>query len=155
MHTPFEFDYDLWTTEENGQKHYWTRVKRTDEVCEVNRDVFNYLRSEENRMRYEFRKGKMPLSLDVNADTDIGESASWIIDPFDSNESLICKMDIEMFCLLLTERQRDLFTECVIKGKRQAEYARDRGIDHSTINECFMSIRKKFKKFYDDTPLNG
>jgi DNA-directed RNA polymerase specialized sigma24 family protein len=154
MHTLKEFDYDLWTTKENETVHYWARVKRTGEVCEVDSEVFNFLRSEENKMRYELRKGKSPVSLDVNADTDIGESASWIIDPIDCIENLICKMDLERFCLVLTEKQRDLFTECVINGKTQAEYARMRGVDHKTVNECLMSIRKKFEKFYGNTPLN-
>lgn len=155
MHTLKEFDYDLWTTNDNGCVHYWTRVKRTGEVCEVDYKVFKYLRSEENRMNYESRKGNKPLSLDINADTDIGESASWIIDPFDCIENLICKMDIEKFCAALTEKQRDLFTECIINGKRQAEYAREHGIDHKTVNECLKSIRKKFVIFYSNTPLNA
>ena len=38
MYKSKEFDYDLWTTTENGTKHYWARVKATGEVTEAEAD---------------------------------------------------------------------------------------------------------------------
>ncbi len=41
--TPAEFDYDLWTTADGK---CMVRIKRTGEVCEVEREVFRLLRAE-------------------------------------------------------------------------------------------------------------
>ena len=46
--TPIEFDYDLWTTEDGK---CMVRVKRTGEQCEVSKETFRILRSEEKRLR--------------------------------------------------------------------------------------------------------
>lgn len=48
-----EFDYNLWTTEENGVKHYWIGIKATGETTEVDLAVMRLLRNEEKRMRRE------------------------------------------------------------------------------------------------------
>ena len=39
-----EFDYNLWTTEENGVKKYFVGVKATGEVTEVDAEVMKVLR---------------------------------------------------------------------------------------------------------------
>ena len=39
MYKSKEFDYDLWTTQEGGTKHYWARVKATGEVAEISIEV--------------------------------------------------------------------------------------------------------------------
>lgn len=46
-----EFDYNLWTTEENGVKKYFVGVKATGEVTEVDAEVMKVLRNEEKKMR--------------------------------------------------------------------------------------------------------
>ena len=45
-----DFDYDLWTTVEDGVKHYWANVRETGEITEISHEVMVYLRSEEKRM---------------------------------------------------------------------------------------------------------
>ena len=44
-----EFDYNLWTTEENGVKKYFVGVKATGEVTEV--DMFSRLNTTCRRIR--------------------------------------------------------------------------------------------------------
>lgn len=51
MKTLKDFDYNLWTTEENGIKKYYVRTKTTGEVTEVDAGVMRLLRSEEKKMR--------------------------------------------------------------------------------------------------------
>ena len=53
MQTLKEFDYNLWTTEENGIKKYWVGVKATGEVVEVDLEVMRLLRNEEKKLRRE------------------------------------------------------------------------------------------------------
>ena len=42
MYKSKEFDYDLWTTQEGGTKHYWARVKATGEVAEISIEVMRF-----------------------------------------------------------------------------------------------------------------
>lgn len=42
-----EFDYNLWTTEENGVKKYFVGVKATGEVTEVDAEVMKVLNAQE------------------------------------------------------------------------------------------------------------
>ena len=50
MKTPNEFDYDLWTAQdEQGKTHYLVRVKQTGEITEVTHDVMKFLRSTEKK----------------------------------------------------------------------------------------------------------
>ena len=49
MYKSKEFDYDLWTTQEGGTKHYWARVKATGEVAEISIEVMRFLRAEDTR----------------------------------------------------------------------------------------------------------
>lgn len=30
-----EFEYEIWATEEDGEKKYWVRIKYTDEITQV------------------------------------------------------------------------------------------------------------------------
>lgn len=53
MKTLKEFDYDLWTTNEDGKKRYFARVKKTGEVTEISLEVRRYLMSLEKQMRRE------------------------------------------------------------------------------------------------------
>lgn len=46
-----EFDYDLWTTNENSITKYWVRVKSTGEVTEVDIKTMRVLRNSEKAMR--------------------------------------------------------------------------------------------------------
>lgn len=59
-----EFDYNLWTTEENGVKKYFVGVKATGEVTEVDAEVMKVLRNEEKKMRRHIEEeGKLKYKM--------------------------------------------------------------------------------------------
>ena len=75
-----DFDYDLWTTVEDGVKHYWAKVRETGEITEISHEVMVYLRSEEKRIYREIvmtRNEGTILSLDIPHDD---EKESWFED---------------------------------------------------------------------------
>ena len=64
-----EFDYNLWTTEENGVKKYFVGVKATGEVTEVDAEVMKVLRNEETEPKpQEGESTSQPKSKESGAD---------------------------------------------------------------------------------------
>lgn len=88
-----EFDYNLWTTEENGVKKYFVGVKATGEVTEVDAEVMKVLRNEEKKMRRHIEEeGELgaPLSLDSAVGDE--NNSTWMTDTYNLAE------DTEMKC---------------------------------------------------------
>ncbi len=157
MKTPIEFDYDLWTTEDGK---CMVRVKSTGEVSEVDRETMRFLRAEEKRMRrgYAARPNNEDdqqdapiLSLDELPADDV-KAAAWLADPIDYEELVTTSMLEDSFRRLLTARQFDVYEKCMKGGISMSEYARHLGVDFSTVKEVRNAIRKKLKKFFDETP---
>ena len=155
MYKSKEFDYDLWTTTENGTKHFWARVKATCEVTEVSQEVMRFLRAEEKRVYREIEASQnrgSTLSLDVPHDE---EKEYWLED----NGMGVSEMEIpileEEFCNLLTTNQLETYRSCMIGHCGVREYARRKNLDPKTISETIGAIRKKFKTFFGDTPTNA
>jgi hypothetical protein len=155
MYKSKEFDYDLWTTTENGTKHYWARVKATGEVTEVSHEVMKFLRAEEKRVYREIEATQnrgSTLSLDVSHDE---EKEYWLED----NGIGVSEMEIpileEEFCKLLTANQLEIYKSCMIGHCGVREYARRKNLDPKTVSEVIAAIRKKFKNFFGDTPTNA
>lgn len=153
MKAPKEYDYDLWTSVENGRKKCWVRVKRTGEVCEVSKEVLRYLRSEEKSIR---RTRKMlqdregDLHLDFFSDDEFGEC--WLVDPKDCVDKVIAHLLDEEFKRILSARQMDVYYRCMVKGMGVREYARKHHLNYKSVISTMTAIRKKFYKFYYDTP---
>ena len=64
MYKNKKFDYDLWTTNDNGIKRYWVRIRATQEVVEVDLETLRFLRTEEkklNRYRENMLKNNITL----------------------------------------------------------------------------------------------
>lgn len=83
-----EFDYHLWTTEENGIKKYWVKVKETGEVTEVDVNVMRLLRREEKKLRRALEGQEaagVVLSLDCVSDEEVAEY--WLTDPYDEQHN--------------------------------------------------------------------
>ena len=144
MKTPKEFDYDLWTTGEGKQKKYFTRVKRTGEVCEVCHEVMKFLRSEEKRLIRELEQSGNLLCLETAPNEDFGES--WITDPRDFTNDVTTKMTEDAFLQLLTPNQRDVYLYCIAGDMNVREYARAHGLHHKSVSETIIAIREKYKK---------
>lgn len=155
--TPVEFDYDLWTTEDGK---CMVRVKLTGEVTEVARDVMKILRAEEKKLRRSFtgeasedgeEGNETVLSLDALPDDDV-IAAAWLADPHSVTEEVTMSLMIDSFILTLTEKQVGVFKECMINGRSLSSYAKEIGVDYTTVKEARDSIRKKFKIFFEQTP---
>lgn len=160
MKTPKEFDYDLWKDEAGN---YFIRVKRTGEICEVNKDTFRILHTEAMRMYrnqkgtpvYGVNNGKIVLigyttnlSLDF-LDAEEMESA-WSSDGGQAEEDAIMDIVMKEFCKLLTEKQLDVFKECVIEGMSYIEFAKRNSISESAVRKTVSFIRKKAKLFFHE-----
>ena len=152
MYKSTEFDYDLWTTNTDGTKRYWARVKATGEVTEISHEVMCFLRSEEKKLYREItaiKKNGSPLSLDV---TSGEEKESWFEDHGSGVSEMETELNKEDFRKLLTGRQREIFDYCLIGGNSVRKFAREKGLDHKTVLEAVDVIKEKAKKFFDYTP---
>lgn len=148
MHTPIEFDYDLWTTEENGQKHYWARVKRTGEVTEISHDVMKFLRSEEKKIKrdlIDILETGTVLSLDYSHNDEFD---SWFQDDLLRVSDMETPVLEKEFTALLTPAQTSVYEECLLHGKSVKEYADDHGISPRAVRFIIERIRKKAKLFF-------
>ena len=159
--TPIEFDYDLWTTEDGK---CMVRVKSTGEVTEVDHEVMKILRVEEKRLRRSYGSDSTSededsaeetsnpvLSLDAMPEDDV-KSAAWLADPCDLAEEVTMQLMVKTFYAGLTEKQRGVFEHCMIAGESLSSYARELGVDYTTVQETRNALRKKFKKFFSGTP---
>ena len=152
MYKSKEFDYDLWTTTENGTKHYWARVRATGEVTEISHEVMCFLRSEEKRLYREIaqlQKYGSTLSLDIPHDE---EKESRFEDHGFGVSEMETELNKEDFRKLLTDRQREIFNYCLLDGNSVRKYAREKGLDHKTVLEAVEAIKEKAKKFFNYTP---
>lgn len=151
MKTPEEFDYDLWTTEEDSVKHYWTRIKATGEVSEVSHEVMKYLRSLEaqihRKLEAERERGGSDLSLD--AVPTGGSDSAWATDPKNMEEDVISCLVTEEFRDILTDKQRSLFDVRYAGDLNCSKFAKSHGLNHKTVLESVGAIQKKYIKNFE------
>lgn len=149
MLTVKEFDYNLWTTEENGKKRYWVRIKATGEVTEVDQEVMRVLRCEEKRLVREIEtqteEGTV-LSLDYASEDEVAEH--WLTDPYQLSEDVATNLLERDFEKLLTPFQREIYHCCMKNGMKCSRYAKLHCLDSSTVYEAREAVRKKFKKYF-------
>jgi len=148
MYKSKEFDYDLWTTTENGTKHYWARVKATGEVTEVSHEVMKFLRAEEKRVYREIEAAQArgsTLSLDVPHDE---EKESWFEDHGFGASEMETALYEEEFRKLLTPIQLEIFECCLLGKEGIRKFAREKGVHHKAVEKSIVIIRGKFKKYY-------
>ncbi len=149
MFTLKEFDYDLWTTQEGGTKHYWARVKATGEVAEISIEIMRCLRAEEKRIYREIedsRKRGAMLSLEFLYDE---EKNGWLSDYGIGASEMENALTEEAFRRLLTPAQLSVFDECLINGKSQVAYAAEHGVTKQSVFDTIAQIRKKAKKYFE------
>ena len=144
--TPVEFDYDLWTTEDGK---CMVRVKITGEVTEVDREVMKILRAEEKMLRRSYgsdgasededgeeKTSDAVLSLDAMPEDDV-KTAAWLADSYDLAKEVTMQLMVKTFYAGLTEKQRGVFEHCMIAGESLSSYAREIGVDYTTVQEYF------------------
>lgn len=154
-----EFPYFLWTTDDG--EHCWVRIKDTGEKTEVSREVFRELRREEDKIKklkeelnptagddaIGFYEINHALSLDIaDSDTTSNITPSWLVSRNNpESESIAAELERQLL-LVLTERQRDCYCSCIIRGESKIDYAKRTGISASRVTEIFMQIARKLKK---------
>ena len=161
--TPIEFDYDLWTTEDGK---CMVRVKITGEITEVDREVMKVLRNEEKKLR------RSMIGAPVEGCEDTGETLSvlslsyvsvqesedmspaWLADTYDMEQEVVWSMLEQDFKRSLTLRQQEVFDCCLIRGMSLSSYAREKGLDVSTVHKTKLAIRKKAKIILKGIPKN-
>ena len=137
MKTIREFDYDLWTTNEDGRKRYFARVKKTGEVTEISLEVRRYLMSLEKQMRREeIQKGfGTIMSLDTMICDDDMCDSMWLLDKTqDAEDDIIFEEMAAEFADTLTPLQRSIFYECMLGGKKLVEYASEHNLTPQNLN---------------------
>ena len=140
-----EFDYDLWTTVENGNKHYWAKVRSTGEITEISHEVIKFLRAEEKRTHRENEQSherEFVYSLEDADDKD----ENWFEDHGVGMSEMETPLMEEEFQKTLTPIQLEVYEECLLGGCEVNEYAMLRNIDRKKIESVVRSIRRKFKK---------
>ena len=139
-----DFDYDLWTTDDNL---CMVRVKATGEECEVSRETFRLLRAEEKRLRRERipekkdvgryplppERAVQPLSLQTICSSEDEDGEFWLIDPEDFVDVVMVSQLLEQFRQQLTIRQLDILEKCLLGGMSLTEYARAENLNYSTV----------------------
>ena len=150
MKTLRKFDYDLWTTNEDGRKKYFARVKNTGEVTEISLEVRRYLMSLEKQMRREeMQKGfRTIMSMDTMiCDDDMCDSI-WLLDKTqDAEDDIIFEEMAAEFADTLTPLQRSVFFECMFGGKKFTEFASEHEMNPRCVAAAVKLIRKKAKRF--------
>lgn len=154
--TPYEFDYDLWTTEDGK---CMVRIKLTGEVTEVDREVMKILRAEEKKMRRSYEKTlldainteenrSMFLSLDALPDESVTSSA-WLADPKDVTSEVVTNVMIKDFKQSLCPLYLSVFEHCILDGMTVREYAATYRISKSYVSKIERAVRADLKKFFD------
>lgn len=166
MKTPKDFDYDLWLSEDG---RYMVRVKATREECAVSQEVFRKLRSEEKKLRREMDgvptrnvdedgrtiKAAMMSTDFVGVPGSEDMDPAWLIDPHDFEQALFLRESIRELRVQLTERQLEVFEECMLGGISTYEFAKKKQVDHKAIWKSLDLIRKKYKKILEGGSLNA
>lgn len=148
MYKSKDFDYELWTTTENGTKHFWTRVKATGEVTEVSHKVMKFLRAKEKKMYREItaiKKDGSPLSLDIPHNE---EKEHWNGDYRAGVGEMETILFEEEFRKTLTPNQILIFDECLLGNMSETVFAAKHNISIPVACKRIAAVRKKAKKFF-------
>lgn len=150
MKTHSTFDYDLWTTDENGEKKYWTRIKSSGEVTEVSEEIFRYMNSEDKKIRRQINE-TIDVTGTVYSLDAINEDGLTLLDtindPFNLEDSYMMHSFLGNFKETLPDSQRELFTEVFENGQTIQDYAFAHRISGSAAYKVNVKITKKLKKF--------
>ncbi len=163
MYKNKNFDYDLWTTNDDGVKRYWVRIRATQKVTEVDLETIRFLRNEEKKI---FRKTEIsnqndtinvftdskigiiyPMSLEFDNNNNDGDTA-WTITTIDVETLIIEKEQMESFVSSLTEYQQKVFKAIFQQGESQTDFAKQHNVSSRSVRYVIDSIRKKAKQFF-------
>ena len=151
MYKNKNFDYDLWTTNEDGVKRYWVRIRATQEVVEVDLKTLRFLRAEEKKIYRAIEEARnnagTVLSYEVFEDEEI--SGEWLIDEKDLETQVLMQSEIDAVVKTLTPKQFWVYKNCIFEGMELREFARKNNLSYSTVKDIRDAIRKKFQKNFN------
>lgn len=151
MYKNKKFDYDLWTTNDDGVKRYWVRIRATQEVVEVDLKTLRFLRSEEKKIYRAIEEARnnagTVLSYEVFEDEE--NSGEWLIDEKDLETQVLMQSEIDAVVKTLTPKQFWVYKNCILEGMELREFARKNNLSYSTIKDIRDAIRKKFQKNFN------
>ncbi len=67
------------------------------------------------------------------------KQAAWLADPTDYEETVITAISEQDFLKTLTEKQRDVYEKRIVGGQSLRAYAKEPGVDFSTVNAAKTS----------------
>lgn len=151
MYKNKKFDYDLWTTNDDGVKRYWVRIRATQEVVEVDLKTLRFLRSEEKKIYRAIEEARnnagTVLSYEVFEDEEV--SGEWLIDEKDLETQVLMQSEIDAVVKTLTPKQFWVYKNCILEGMELREFARKNNLSYSTVKDIRDAIRKKFQKNFN------
>ena len=68
-------------------------------------------------------------------------------DPYDLTEEVTMQLMVKTFYASLTAKQKGVFENCMIVGISLSAYAREIGVDYTTVQETRNALRKNAKNF--------
>ncbi len=151
MYKNKKFDYDLWTTNDDGVKRYWVRIRATQEVVEVDLKTLRFLRAEEKKIYRAIEEARnnagTVLSYEVFEDEEV--SGEWLIDEKDLETQVLMQSEIDAVVKTLTPKQFWVYKNCILEGMALREFARKNNLSYSTVKDIRDAIRKKFQKNFN------
>lgn len=151
MYKNKKFDYDLWTTKDDGVKRYWVRIRATQEVVEVDLKTLRFLRSEEKKIYRAIEEARnnagTVLSYEIFEDEEV--SGEWLIDEKDLETQVLMHTEIDAVVKTLTPKQFLVYKNCILEGMELREFARKNNLSYSTVKDIRDAIRKKFQKSFN------
>lgn len=151
MYKNKKFDYDLWTTNDDGVKRYWVRIRATQEVVEVDLKTLRFLRAEEKKIYRAIEDARnnagTVLSYEIFEDEDT--SGEWLIDEKDLETQVLMQSEIDAVVKTLTPKQFWVYKNCILEGMELREFARKNNLSYSTVKDIRDAIRKKFQKNFN------
>lgn len=151
MYKNKKFDYDLWTTNDDGVKSYWVRIRATQEVVEVDLKTLRFLRTEEKKIyrAIEDARNNAGTVLSYEIFEDEEASGEWLIDETDLETQVLMQSEIDAVVKTLTPKQFFVYKNCILEGMELREFARNNNLSYSTVKDIRDAIRKKFKKIFN------
>ena len=148
MYKNKKFDYDLWTTNDDGVKRYWVRIRATQEVVEVDLKTLRFLRAEEKKIyrAIEDARNNAGTVLSYELFEDEEASGEWLIDKKDLETQVLMQSEIDAVVKTLTPKQFWVYKNCILEGMELREFARKNNLSYSTVKDIRDAIRKKFQK---------
>lgn len=151
MYKNKKFDYDLWTTNDDGVKRYWVRIRATQEVVEVDLKTLRFLRAEEKKIYRAIEEARnnagTVLSYEIFEDEEV--SGEWLIDEKDLETQVLMQSEIDAVVKTLTPKQFWVYKNCILEGMELREFARKNNLSYSTVKDIRDAIRKKFQKSFN------